>query len=111
MTTLDITAGSLLRVAQILQAAADTAEIDTRTDPHNYLLEIGVNSLQWLCGSLLPDGVLIPAVWTESRSLAELLAMAEQELRSFPIAQYPVGTITLVVRLCDLIAEARGSSA
>jgi hypothetical protein len=67
--------------------------------------------LLWLCGSLLPDGLAIPTAKVGGRPVAQLLRIAEVELRSFPIEQYPAGTLPLVVGLCDLIGQTSGGDA
>lgn len=94
---------SLLRAARILQTAADVAEDDTRTGRSNYVTEADVKVLLWLCGSLLGEGRDLRNSTPAGRSLRRLLEEAETELRRFPIGNYPVGTLDVVVGLCDLI--------
>lgn len=110
MTTLDATQDSLLRAARHLQAAADIAEADTQADPGHYLTELGVLSLLWLCESLLPDGLHIGAGPMGDHQVGESLRAADSELRSYPIARYPVGTLTIVVGLADLIRQTSAGS-
>lgn len=109
MTTHDETQSSLLRATQHLQAAADIAEADTLADPSRYVTELGVLSLLWLCQSLLPHGLNIGASSRGDHGVGELLRAADSELRSYPMARYPVGTLTVVVGLGDLIRQTSAS--
>lgn len=99
--------GSLLLAARALQMAADQAEDETRLGRGTYLAELEVKVLLWLCGSLLTEGQDLRSTPTASRPLHALLHEAETELRRYPIWEYPVGTLDVVIGLCDLIRDSR----
>ena len=94
---------SLLRAARLLQLAADQAEDDTRTGRATYVTEADVKVMLWLCGSLLGEGRDLRSTPPAGQPWRVLLQEAERELRRFPIGEYPVGTLDIVVGLCDLI--------
>jgi len=101
---------SLLFAARLLQTAADSAEADVHKGRISYVTEADVKVLLWLCGALLPQDLdLTEVVILSRRPLRVLLQEAETELRRFPIAAYPAGTIDVVVGLCDLIRSTRSN--
>lgn len=98
---------SLLRAARALQGAADQAEAATRRGRTSYVTEAAVKVLLWRCGSLLAGDRDLKNVTCGERPLRVALEEAEAELRRFPIDDYPVGTLDVVVGLCDLIRTTR----
>ncbi|MHB1011061.1 MAG: hypothetical protein ACYC1E_17965 [Propionibacteriaceae bacterium] len=108
MITLDPAQHSLLRVAQTLHAAADLARAAAHADPGGHDTEFGVLTLLGLAASLLPLDLPLTKDAVPSGHVRALLEDAEAELRRFPIASYPEGTVDLVVGLCDLIRRTQG---
>lgn len=98
---------SLLRAARLLQSAADQAEDDSCTGRETYATEADVKVLLWLCGSLLQEGRDLRSTSPAGQPWPVLLQEAERELRRFPIGEYPVGTLDVVIGLCDLIRGER----
>lgn len=88
--------GSLLGAARALQAAADMDGGDVGSS---------AESLCLLCSSLLPPNLDLRVGADPCRSLRGLIQDAEAELRRFPVGAYPVGTVEIVVGLCDLLRE------
>lgn len=109
MTILGPAQQSLLRAAQTLHAAADLARAAAHTDPGGHDTEFGVLTLLWLSASLLPADLPLTTDAVRSGQVRDLLDDAEAELRRFPIASYPEGTVDLVVCLCDLIRRTQGA--
>jgi hypothetical protein len=108
MSILDPAQESLLRAAQTLHAAASLSRTDADADPGRYDLELGVHSVLWLSASLLPADLPLSMSAAPAGQVRELLYDAEIELRRFPIARYPGGTVDLVVSLCELIRRVAG---
>jgi hypothetical protein len=108
MSILDPASESLLRAAQTLHAAASLSRTDADAYPGRYDLELGVHSVLWLCASLLPADLPLSMSAAPAGQVRELLYDAEIELRRFPIARYPEGTVDLVVSLCELIRRVAG---
>ena len=105
MTDLTPAQASLTRMAQLLQAAADAVEAvdDPARTWQDWAWEADLQALVWQAVLLLPEGTPIGRPDPATADPVAALNAAEQELRRYPIWDYPPGTSALVAGLCDLI--------
>ena len=101
------------RVAHLLQVTAQRvwaqAEVEGPLAP-SYTFAQDLHLTAALAGGLVPLGVEIPAGHDASvpTGAAEALSAADSLLRSVPIETLPAGASQVVLRIAELIGQARG---
>lgn len=100
---------SLLRATQLVWAAANLP--GPGDDPSDDLAGVqllgAARTLAWQAMVLLPEGLPLTGAQPARSGCLGALEEAEQELRSRPVGEYPIGTSALIVAICDTIAITR----